>query len=116
MWCQFRSQLSSLVRENFNLKSVAGVRSYLESRSKVSAIINARIALAIAIKYKQHCVRHVVMVGEEGYLAGVVTPNNLLHALDPVEMHANVELLEHTVAEQTQELMTVNERLQKKRF
>jgi C4-dicarboxylate-specific signal transduction histidine kinase len=62
---------------------------------------------------QQHCVRHVVVVDEEGYLAGAVTQNNLLHALDPVEMHANVELLEHTVAEQTQELMTVNERLQK---
>ncbi|MCU0545898.1 MAG: ATP-binding protein [Oscillatoriaceae cyanobacterium Prado104] len=62
---------------------------------------------------QQHCIRRLVVVGEEGYLAGTVTQNTLLPALDPVEIQANVELLEQTAAEQTQELMKVNEHLQK---
>jgi C4-dicarboxylate-specific signal transduction histidine kinase len=62
---------------------------------------------------QQQCIRRLVVVDEEGYLAGIVTQSTLLHALDPVEMHANVELLEQTVAETTQELMKVNEQLQK---
>lgn len=58
-------------------------------------------------------IRRLVVVNEGGYLAGIVTQSTLLHALDPVEMHANVELLEHTIAETTQELMKVNEQWQK---
>lgn len=41
---------------------------------------------------QQHCIRRLVAVGEEGYLAGTVTQNTLLPALDPVEIQANVEL------------------------
>ncbi|MEG4801574.1 CBS domain-containing protein [Microcoleus sp. ARI1-B5] len=62
---------------------------------------------------QEHRIRRLVVVDEGGYLAGIVTQSTLLHALDPVEMHANVELLQETVAENIQELKKVNEQLQK---
>ncbi len=62
---------------------------------------------------QQHHIRRLVVVDEGGYLAGIVTQSTLLHALDPVEMHANVELLQETVAENILELKKVNEQLQK---
>ncbi|MBD1829017.1 CBS domain-containing protein [Microcoleus vaginatus GB1-A2] len=61
----------------------------------------------------QQGIRRLVVVDEGGYLAGIVTQSTLLHALDPVEMQANVELLQETVAEKIQELKKVNEQLQK---
>ncbi|MEG4225026.1 CBS domain-containing protein [Microcoleus sp. N9_B2] len=62
---------------------------------------------------QQHGIRRLVVVDEEGYLAGIVTKISLLQALDPVEMHANVELLQETVADKIQELNKMNEELQK---
>ncbi|MEG5047357.1 CBS domain-containing protein [Microcoleus sp. B4-C1] len=62
---------------------------------------------------QQHGIRRLVVVDEEGYLAGIVTEISLLQALDPVEMHANVELLQETVADKIQELNKMNEELQK---
>ncbi|MCC3405028.1 MAG: CBS domain-containing protein [Microcoleus sp. PH2017_10_PVI_O_A] len=62
---------------------------------------------------QEHRIRRLVVVDEGGYLAGIVTQSTLLHALDPVEMHANVELLQETVAENLLELKKVNEQLQK---
>ncbi|MEG4025027.1 CBS domain-containing protein [Microcoleus sp. S13C4] len=62
---------------------------------------------------QQHRIRRLVVVDEEGYLAGIVTEISLLQALDPVEMHANVELLQETVADKIQELNKMNEELQK---
>ncbi len=65
---------------------------------------------------QQHRIRRLVVVDEEGHLAGIVTEITLLQALDPVEMHANVELLQETVAEKIQELKQMNEHLQKEAF
>jgi C4-dicarboxylate-specific signal transduction histidine kinase len=62
---------------------------------------------------QQHHIRRLVVVDEGGYLAGIVTQSTLLHALDPVEMYANIELLQETVAENIQESKKVNEQLQK---
>jgi two-component system NtrC family sensor kinase len=62
---------------------------------------------------QEHHIRRLVVVDEAGYLAGIITQSSLLHALDPVEMHANVELLQETVAENILELKKVNEQLQK---
>ncbi|MBE9093460.1 CBS domain-containing protein [Tychonema sp. LEGE 07203] len=62
---------------------------------------------------QQHRIRRLVVVDEAGYLAGIVTQSTLLQVLDPVEMHANVELLQETVAEKIQELKEVNKQLQK---
>ncbi|MEG4324300.1 CBS domain-containing protein [Microcoleus sp. herbarium5] len=62
---------------------------------------------------QQHRIRRLVVVDEEGYLAGIVTEISLLQALDPVEMHANIELLQETVADKIQELNKMNEELQK---
>ena len=62
---------------------------------------------------QQHRIRRLVVVDEGGYLAGIVTQSTLLQALDPIEMQANVELLQETVAEKLQELKKVNEQLEK---
>ena len=62
---------------------------------------------------QQHRIRRLVVVDEGGYLAGIVTQSTLLQALDPIEMQANVELLQEKVAENIQELKKVNEQLQK---
>ena len=62
---------------------------------------------------QQQRIRRLVVVDEGGYLAGIVTQSTLLQALDPIEMQANVELLQETVAEKLQELKKVNEQLQK---
>lgn len=65
---------------------------------------------------QQHRIRRLVVVDEAGYLAGIITQSTLLQVLDPVEMHANVELLQETVAEKIQELKEVNKQLQKEAF
>jgi len=62
---------------------------------------------------QQHRIRRLVVVNEAGYLAGIVTQSTLLQVLDPVEMQANVELLQETVTNKIQELKEVNEQLQK---
>jgi C4-dicarboxylate-specific signal transduction histidine kinase len=62
---------------------------------------------------QQHHIRRLVVVDENGYLAGLMTQSTLLYALDSVEMHTNVELLDQTVNETNQELIKVNEQLQK---
>ncbi|MEG4305356.1 CBS domain-containing protein [Microcoleus sp. D3_18a_C4] len=62
---------------------------------------------------QQHGIRRLVVVDDEGYLAGIVTEISLLQALEPVEMHANIELLQETVADKIQELNKMNEELQK---
>lgn len=61
---------------------------------------------------EQHKIRRLVVIDEAGYLAGIITQTNLLHALDPVEMYATVEILQQTIAEQTYELRKVNEQMQ----
>ncbi|MCC3429198.1 MAG: CBS domain-containing protein [Microcoleus sp. PH2017_04_SCI_O_A] len=76
--------------------------------------LQAKATLWEAHQFMQdHHIRRLVVVDEGGYLAGIVTQSSLLHALDPVEMHANVELLQETVAENILELKKVNEQLQK---
>lgn len=57
-------------------------------------------------------IRRLVVVNETGDLAGIITQSSLLHALDPVEMYATVEILQQTIAEKTQELKAVNEQMQ----
>ncbi|HEY9598207.1 MAG TPA: CBS domain-containing protein [Cyanophyceae cyanobacterium] len=61
---------------------------------------------------QQQQIRRLVVVDEAGYLAGIVTQTTLLQALDPIEMYANVELLQQTISEKTQELRQLNAQMQ----
>ncbi|MGL5063778.1 MAG: PAS domain S-box protein [Microcoleus sp.] len=61
---------------------------------------------------QQHHIRRLVAVDRAGYLAGIVTQSTILLALDPVEMHATVEMLQQVITKNTQDLQVVNERLQ----
>ena len=61
---------------------------------------------------QQQRIRRLVVVDEAGYLAGIVTQSSLLYALEPVEMLANVEVLQETVAEKMLEFKKVNEQLE----
>ncbi len=56
---------------------------------------------------QQHRVQRLVVTGPQGELKGVVTQTSLLQALDPVEMHRVLELLQHKV----QQLEAKNKRL-----
>ncbi len=60
---------------------------------------------------QKHGIRRLVVVDEAGNLAGIVTQSTLLHALDPVEMYATVEVLQQTIAEKTQALRNANEQM-----
>lgn len=61
---------------------------------------------------EKHKIRRLVVVDQQGYLVGLVTQSNLIHALDPVEMNITVELLHQTIAEKTRILQQVNEEMQ----
>ncbi|MFB2978146.1 CBS domain-containing protein [Microseira sp. BLCC-F43] len=61
---------------------------------------------------QQYGIRRLVVVDEAGYLAGIVTQSSLLQLLEPAQMYANVELLEHIIAEKTQQLQQMNEQMQ----
>jgi two-component system, NtrC family, sensor kinase len=60
---------------------------------------------------QEHKIRRLVVVDDQGYLAGLVTQSTLLYALDPVEMYTTVELLQQSISEKTQELQQVNEQM-----
>ncbi|MDB9512435.1 CBS domain-containing protein [Kamptonema animale CS-326] len=61
---------------------------------------------------ERHEIRRLVVVDTDGYLVGIVTQSTLLYAIDPIEMYATVEILQQTIAEKTQELRTVNDKMQ----
>ncbi|WP_264196732.1 CBS domain-containing protein [Microseira wollei] len=61
---------------------------------------------------QQYGIRRLVVVDEAGYLAGIVTQSSLLQLLEPAQMYATVELLEHIIAEKTQQLQQMNEQMQ----
>lgn len=61
---------------------------------------------------QQYNIRRLVVVDPAGYLAGIVTQSSLLQVLEPAEMYATVELLEHVIAEKTQQLQQMNQQMQ----
>jgi signal transduction histidine kinase len=61
---------------------------------------------------QKYNIRRLVVVDEAGYLAGIVTQSNLLQILEPAEMYATVEILEHVIAEKTQQLQQMNQEMQ----
>jgi signal transduction histidine kinase len=61
---------------------------------------------------QHHKIRRLVVVDDAGYLAGIITQSTLLEAINPLEMHATVELLQQTITEKTQELTKANRRME----
>ena len=61
---------------------------------------------------QQHGVRRLVVAGDDGELAGLVTQTTLLQVLDPLEMYNIVDILQKLVEEQTAELRQANAHLQ----
>src|SRR5919202_3777915 len=61
---------------------------------------------------QEHSIRRLVVVDDDGYLAGIITQSSILQALDPVELYSTIELLQETVTEKTQELEQANTQLQ----
>jgi len=57
-------------------------------------------------------IRRLVVVDQNGYLAGILTQTSILHALDPVEMYTTVQLLQQSINEKTEELIAVNSQME----
>lgn len=57
-------------------------------------------------------IRRLVVVDQNGYLAGILTQTSILHALDPVEMYTTVQILQQSINAKTQELITVNSQME----
>ena len=56
-------------------------------------------------------IRRLVVVGDDGQLAGIVTQSSLLQIFDPLEMFESLNALQQLVEERTSELQVVNEKL-----
>ncbi|AFZ11732.1 multi-sensor signal transduction histidine kinase [Crinalium epipsammum PCC 9333] len=56
-------------------------------------------------------IRRLVVVGDDGQLAGIVTQSSLLQIFDPLEMLESLNALQQLVEERTSELQIVNEKL-----
>lgn len=56
--------------------------------------------------------RRVVVTDETGVLLGIVTQTTLIQALNPLDIHTNIELLQHAIAEKTQALQDANTKMQ----
>ncbi|MGB3207695.1 MAG: CBS domain-containing protein [Crinalium sp.] len=61
------------------------------------------------IKYR---IRRLVVVGDGGEVAGIVTQSSLLQIFDPLEMLESLNALQQLVEEKTSQLRVVNEKLQ----
>lgn len=62
-------------------------------------------------KMEQANIRRLVVVDSEGKLCGIITQTSLLRALDPLEMHILINILQQTVDEQTMQLQQQNQAL-----
>jgi signal transduction histidine kinase/CBS domain-containing protein len=61
---------------------------------------------------QQHLIRRLVVVNEQGELAGLMTQTNVLEAMNPLEIYQTVETFQHLIGEQTSQLKQLNEQLQ----
>ncbi|WP_017715992.1 CBS domain-containing protein [Kamptonema formosum] len=61
---------------------------------------------------ERHRIRRLVVIDEAGMLAGILTQSTLLEAIDPLEMHATIEILRQQVDARTTQLSEANARLQ----
>lgn len=57
-------------------------------------------------------IRRLVVVDEEGSLAGVITQSTLLQSLNPIDMRSTVDLLQQAIAQKTEALKAANQQLQ----
>jgi PAS domain S-box-containing protein len=48
---------------------------------------------------RQHRIRHLPILGEQGELLGIVTESNILQVLDPVETYRVIELLQRQISQ-----------------
>jgi CBS domain-containing protein len=59
-----------------------------------------------------HRIRRLVVINEAGILVGILTQSSLLQALDPLEMHSALAVLQQQLDQSTGELNQINQRLQ----
>ena len=60
---------------------------------------------------QQRRVRRLVVTGEYGELVGIITQTSLLQALDPIEMYAEIEVLQHLLQQSESERETLLKQL-----
>lgn len=73
--------------------------------------VNDSLLLANELMKRQG-IRRLVVVDEEGRLAGIITQSTILAAIDPLEMYATIEIVRQEAEERTTQLSQVNEQLQ----
>jgi PAS domain S-box-containing protein len=61
---------------------------------------------------QQHRVRRLVVSGEAGELAGLITQTQLLNTINPIDIYQTVDTLEHLLDQQTYQLRQLNQQLQ----
>jgi signal transduction histidine kinase len=57
-------------------------------------------------------IRRLVVVDQNGYLAGILTQTSILHGLDPVEMYKTLQILQQSINAKTEELIAVNSQME----
>ncbi|MEB3828683.1 PAS domain S-box protein [Phormidium sp. CCY1219] len=62
---------------------------------------------------ESHFIRRLVVMNEEGTLAGILTQSSLLEALDPVELYASLDIVRQELDRCTAQLREANQRLQR---
>ncbi|PAX56142.1 CBS domain-containing protein [Brunnivagina elsteri] len=62
-------------------------------------------------KMQAHWVRRLVVTGSEGEFLGIITQDNLLQLLDPVEMASAIAILQQKVEGKTAQLTQINQSL-----
>ncbi|MFP4103708.1 PAS domain S-box protein [Coleofasciculus sp.] len=61
---------------------------------------------------QQHRVRRLVVSGEAGELAGLITQTQILNTINPIDIYQTVDTLEHLLDQQTYQLRQLNQQLQ----
>lgn len=60
---------------------------------------------------QQHRVRRLVVSGEAGELAGLITQTQILNTINPIDIYQTVDTLEHLLDQQTYQLRQLNQQL-----
>lgn len=81
--------------------------------SKPLLLVQPQMSLWDAHQLMQkHQVRRLVAIDRTGSLVGLITQTTLLQALNPVDIHATIELLQYAITDKTQALRDANSRMQ----
>lgn len=62
---------------------------------------------------QQHRVRRLVVSGDQGELAGIITPTRILEAIKPMEISQTLDTMQDLIDEQIHELKNLNQQLKK---